>query len=321
MTALAEMKLSTTLLADLPGNKMSNTGATKQPFQYRKCLQIKVRRTAPSEHFIKASDKESNGDDSSSTDDEDDLSTSRTTTNLNLIGDSTSNFKPFKMTIPSALTPSKIPAISKKTIEKSSSSSDESDSSDSFADRSDAQIQRKREIPSTLRYHAWSESLERRLLDHLIDYDEDEDNRVNGIQSDEEAYLMWKCGEDLRRTSKAGSDMIVNKRAKTSKLSSRGKNQPFNQQTKKDTKPDVFCGWETLYNKKPIQKLKEERKQRLSQPNANLYTSKFSIAADRGANSSAPYTFFHYTDIARYIQQYRVNHACENPCPNFPACK
>jgi len=322
MTALAGMKLSTTLLADLPGNKMSNPGVTKQAFPYRKCLQIKVRRTAPSEHFLKASDKESNSDDSSSSEDEEDLSTSRTTTNPYQVTDSTS-FKPFKMTIPSIATPSKKNIVNPASQDLSSS--DESSSSSDFSvEEGDGRISRKHANPTTVRYHAWSESNERRLLDYLIDYDEDEDNRVNGIQTDEDFYLMWKCSGDSRRTSKNGAEIVTYKRAKTSKLSSRSKNQPFNQLMKKDPKLEVFCGWETVYSKKPIQKLKEERKQRLSQSNTNLYASKYSTTNDRSNDTSPPYTFFHYTDTARYIQQYRANHSCENPCSNcsnFPACK
>ena len=321
MTALAGMKLTSTLLADLPGNKMASPGAPKQAFQYRKCLQIKVRRTAPSEHFLKASDKESNSDDSSSSEDEEELSTTRTTSNPYRVTDSMNSFKPFKMTMPSITKTTNKNAI--QTTEDPNSS-DDSSSSETSEEETDVEIARKPPIPNTVRYHAWSESRERRLLDHLIDYDEEEETRINGIQTDDDFYLIWKCGGDSRRTSKNGADLVANKRAKTSKLSSRTKNQSFNQQIKRDAKLDVFCGWETIYSKKPIQKLKEERKQRLSQPNTNLYASKYAPTSDRSSDTSPPYTFFHYTDIARYIQQYRVNHTCENPCSNcsnYPTCK
>ena len=310
MTALTDMKVSTTRLADLPGNKMST--ASKYPF--RKCLQIKVRRTAPSEHFLKASDKESSSEDESS-EDEEDLSTSRTLTNLHPKPDPTSAFIPFKITIPGSITPSdKIPP--KQTNENSSS--DESSSSESSSSDDDKTENPKRINPS--RYHAFSEVRERRLLDDLIDIDEDEEWRINGIQSEDEMYLMWKCGEG-RRTSKTGGEISSNKKSKPSRASAVGKNPSSNTILKKDPRAEHFCGWETIYNKKPIQKLKEERKQRLSLPNTNLYASKFASSNDKGADSGTPFTFFHYTDMARYIQQYRANHKCENTCTHHPGCK
>ena len=295
MTAVSGMKLSTTQLTDLPGNKVPNglnSTANKQAFKYRKCLSI--RRTAPSKHFLKASDDQSScSDDSFTSDDgEDDLKTSRT---IRSQVSTSRSFKSLNPTFSSFLNP---PSKSKEFLVAKRDSLNETEPDQ------DLEIT----LPVTTRSHGFSEAKERQLLEDLIDYDEDEEHRVNGIQTDDEVYLKWKSG-DSRRTSKVGFDV-------SSKRSKLNKERNGSQLPRQDSKIEMICGWETVYNKKPIQKQKEDRKLR-NQFNTNLYLSKYS-ARNTTSNS---FTFFHYTDIARYIQQYRSIHCCENPHLNHPGCK
>lgn len=299
MTAVVSMKLSATPLTDLPGNKMPHLSGPKQSFQLPKPVRLSTRRAVPSEHFIKASDQESSsGEGSSSEEEPEELITSRSSNHPFEILQDNAVFKPFKLSTSTKLSPPRplVPQLKTKNFV-----SDESINKLLQEDEFDTK-------PSSSRSHLYNASKERRLLDELIEFDEEEDLRISGIKTDEDLYLMWKCG-DTKKSSKTGNETQQTKHNRTSKASSLAK---------KDSKLELLCAWETVSNKKPVQRLKEERKQRLTQP-SYLYHGKNSNLEK--TNPTTLFTFFHYTDIACYIQQYRSQHVCENPCANHSICK
>ena len=300
MTALASMKLSTTQLTDLPGNKVSRFGGTKQSFQVHKHVHLKPRHVVASEHFVKASDQESSSEEESSDeDDEEELMTSRSLTYQSQINQDTDILKPFKASIPNKIIP---PRTLMSHLQPKASTSDEKIEFSNTANETEEKNSNNKS--SNAAFHVFNEDKQRCLLDELIEYDEEEDWRVNRIKTDEDLYLMWKCGE-TKKAHRIGTDTQYNKNNRDNKIIA-GKSSN-NQLLKKDSKLDMLCAWETVYNKKPAQKFKE-RKQRLSQPNY------FYNGRNSNNEKTSPFTFFHYTDIARYIQQYRNNHICENSC-------
>nr|XP_002124260.1 uncharacterized protein LOC100176366 [Ciona intestinalis] len=174
----------------------------------------------------------------------------------------------------------------------------DSESGSKVTTRSSSSSNLVSEISETL--PKFSVGKDRLLLDNLIQLDEEEFDEVSNIPSVDQMYQQWKYESGSKKPPMCNNR---NNRIPVTK-----------QAVVKSTKPrkTLLSGWES--GKQTLPQRAADKRQK---PKANAFTVKSSKERNNLHDKYLPNTtsndkFFHYTDIALYIKQYRREHCQYN---------
>ncbi|XP_076823721.1 uncharacterized protein LOC143469789 [Clavelina lepadiformis] len=304
MTAVSAVSLSTTQLNDLPGNKItSQKERPKPPTTKSKAGLVMHMRAAPSDHFISARGGQNERLVSFKEHAKESAKTSSVAKTIKAMPYAKGK-DPLRSCIPFNYDSTRREsAISLKceSHESSSETSDEEDSDD------DSTIEH---VPQASG-HNLNKAKEKRLLESLMQVDDEEDDKLLRIQlqTDEDIYQMWrragaKTTEPGTRSQGYGNNKINIKA--TPPPPKTGSNAVRSYRGRKTC---WISGWDSFDSIACPPRSKVEAKPKTTAMNASRPLPKY--VNDRNLNEPT-YLFFHYTDIKRYIEQYRSQHVCED---------